>query len=158
MALRKSVVALLLVSSCCIVLVPGCRTQQKPKAVHVRLFRDLNAPNAPQLDLRILEFQATNPHILSGTPIMVQSFPDQDYEVALKDRLGKDVNPDVVILDSPQDGATNPAISADLGRAVNVCGAFKRCPDNVPAYIPAKVAGPEAEAAKVFLDFLQQQH
>jgi hypothetical protein len=143
------VVALLLVAL-------GCHPQPKPAAVVVHVFRDLHSPYAFELDHRILEFQATNPKLPSGAPIVIKTFADMDYDTALKAHFDKDLRVDAVILNEPSDAAKNPAIAANLAHAVNICAAAKACPTDVPAFVPSSATGAQAQAAQVFITALAQ--
>lgn len=143
--------ALIVLSSAALV-IPGCQPKQKPQPVIVRIFRDLNSPYARELDHRILEFQASNPRLANGGAIQVESFQSSDYQRAAKNLDEPEV--EVFVLNSPDDVKAFPALQAELGHAVNVCAAFKACPQNVPAFVPAKVSGERAEAANKFVAFL----
>jgi hypothetical protein len=134
----------------------GCRPKPKPQAVVVRVFRDLHSPYAHELDHRILEFQAANPRLPSGAPIIIKTFDDMDYEAAFKANFDRDLRVDVVILNETADATRNPAVASNLAHAVNICAAARVCPINVPAFIPSSTTGTQAEAAQVFLTALSQ--
>jgi hypothetical protein len=134
----------------------GCHPQPKPPAVVVHVFRDLHSPYAFELDHRILEFQASNPRLPSGAPIVIKTFDDIDYDTALKAHFDKDLRVDAVILNETGDAAKNPAIAANLAHAINICAAAKACPADVPAFVPSSATGPQAQAAQVFLNALAQ--
>lgn len=129
----------------------GCKkpTNQQPVVVHV--FRDLYSPYAHELDHRILEFQATNPRLPSGAPIVIQTLSEFDYKTALKSDFDKNVKVEAVILNSPADAAENPGVVADLAHAVDICAAVKACPANVPAFVSSNATGERANAAQIFL-------
>jgi hypothetical protein len=150
-----TLVAALVISTLGVAILPACRPKPKVSPIQVRVFRDLEAPNADQLDHRILEFQATNPHLSHGVPIVVQSIQVQPYQSSLT-HVDQDFVPELVILNSAKDAQGNPTLSAELAHATNVCAAFKQCPAEVPAFVPSKVTGPRAEAAGQFLAFLQK--
>src|ERR1039457_4560641 len=135
---------------------PGCHPQPKPPAVVVHVFRDLHSPYAFELDHRILEFQATNPKLPSGAPIVIKTFDDMDYDTALKAHFDKDLRVDVVILNEAADGTKNPGIAANMTHAVDICAAAKACPANVPAFVPASATGAPAEGGQIFLKALSQ--
>ncbi len=135
---------------------PGCHPKTKAKPVQIRIFRDLNSPYAHELDHRILEFQQTNPRLGDGASILVETVPGDNYQSSLQNHLGRDLTTDVVILNSPQDAATIPALQAELAHAANICAAVRACPAEVPAFVPAKLAGTAAEASNKFLAFLQK--
>ncbi len=134
----------------------GCHPQAKPQPVVVRVFRDLHSPYAYELDHRILEFQASNPRLPSGAPIVIKTFDDMDYDAALKSHFDKDLRVEVVILNATTDASANPAIAANLAHAVDICAAAKACPTNVPAFVPSSATGAPAEGGQVFLKALSQ--
>jgi hypothetical protein len=144
-----AVVSLLLV-------VPACKKPQAHQPIVVHVFRDLYSPYAHEVDHRILDFQASNPRLPSGAPIVVQSIHDVDYKTALKGNFNNDVRVEAVILNSSSDVGENPDLVADVSHAVNICGAVKACPDMVPAFILPTAAGDQAAAAQVFLNYLAQ--
>src|SRR5450631_3766355 len=88
----------------------GCHPQPKPPAVVVHVFRDLHSPYAFELDHRILEFQATNPKLPSGAPIVIKTFDDMDYDTALTAHFDKELRVEVVILNEAADATKNPGI------------------------------------------------
>lgn len=139
-----------------LLLVMGCHRDAKPSAVTVHVFRDLHSQYAYQLDHRILEFQASNPRLASGAPIVIKTFDEMDYDAALRARFDKELRVDVVILNEVADAAKNPAIAANLDHAVNICAAVKACPANVPAFIPSSSTGAPAEGGAIFLKALAQ--
>ena len=134
----------------------GCHPQAKPQPVVVHVFRDLHSPYAFELDHRILEFQASNPRLASGAPIVIKTFDDLDYDTALKAHFDKDLRVEVVILNEPADANNNPAIAANMAHAVNICAAAKACPANVPAFVPSSATGAQAEGGDIFLKALLQ--
>ena len=135
----------------------GCHQQPKPQPVVVHVFRDLHSPYAYELDHRILEFQATNPRLPSGAPIVIKTFDDMDYDTALKAHFDKDLRVEVVILNAATDASANPAIAANLAHAVDICAAAKACPTDVPAFVPSSATGASAEGGQVFLKALTQK-
>lgn len=137
-----------------LILLPGCKKPAPQQPVVVHLFRDLYSPYAHEMDHRILEFQATNPRVASGAPIVVKTYDDMDYKTAMKSRFDKDLRVEVVILDSPTEAAGNAALAANLSHAVNVCAAVKACPADVPAFVSSSATGEVAEAAQVFVQAL----
>jgi hypothetical protein len=134
----------------------GCHPQPKPQPVVIHVFRDLHSPYAFELDHRILEFQATNPRLPSGAPIVIKTFDDMDYTDALKGHFDRDLRVEVVILNTATDAAQNPAVAANLAHAVDICAAAKACPTNVPAFVPSSATGASAEGAQIFLKALSQ--
>lgn len=119
--------------------------------------RNLNSPYGSEMDLRIVEFQISNPRMQSGKPIVVQTVEMRDYPDLLKNHFGKDVNADIVILDAPSDADLNASVKADMANAVNICAAVKACPAEVPALVPSSDSADSKEAAQKFLDALQKQ-
>jgi hypothetical protein len=134
----------------------GCHPQPKQQPVVVHVFRDLHSPYAFELDHRILEFQASNPRLASGAPVVIKTFDDMDYDTALKAHFDKDLRVEVVILNEAADANNNPAIAANMAHAVNICAAAKACPTNVPAFVPSSATGAQAEGGEVFLKALLQ--
>ena len=137
-----------------LVLVPACKKPKLQQPVVVHVFRDLYSPYAHEVDHRILDFQATNPRLPSGTPIVVQSINEVDYKTALKGNFDKEVRVEAVILNSPSDAGDNLALAADLAHASNICAAVKACPAVVPVIILPSSTGDQAAAAQVFVDYL----
>ncbi len=147
---------LYLVTVASLLSVSACHPTPKPKPVVVHVFRDLHSPFAYQLDHRILEFQASNPRLPSGAPIVIKTYDDMDYDTALKSHFDRDLRVDVVILNAATDAAQNPGIAANLAHAVDICAAAKTCPTNVPAFVPSSATGAPAEAGQIFLKALSQ--
>ncbi len=152
MARRCSLLALIAAS--CLLLLPGCKSRQKPQPVSVRIYHDLASPNGPALDHRILDFQATNPRLANGAVIEVGSLA-----TTLPSALNHldDPGVDIVILDSPMQALDYPSLQPEMSHAVDVCAALEACPANVPAVVPSKLSGDRAEAANKFVQFLAAQ-
>jgi hypothetical protein len=131
----------------------GCKPKAKNTPQVVRVARNLSSPWGSQMDLRIVEFQITNPRLPSGKPIVIQTV-ESDYNDLLQHHLS---SADVVILDAPADAELNPALQADMAHAVNICSAVRACPAEVPALIPSSDSPDRKEAAQKFLDALQKQ-
>lgn len=134
----------------------ACHPKPRMKPVTVRIFRDLRSQYANQLDRRLLEFQETNPRLGNGAPIAVETLQVEHYSTALQNNLEKDMTAELVVLNSPQDAATNAAVQAELPKSINICAALKACPAVVPAFVPSVVTGAPAEAGKLLLAFLQK--
>jgi hypothetical protein len=134
----------------------GCHPKPKPQPVVVQVFRDLHSQYAFELDHRILEFQASNPRLPSGAPIVIKTYDDMDYDTALKGHFDRDLRVDVVILNTATDAAQNPAVAANLAHAVDICAAAKACPTSVPAFVPSSATGAAAEGGQIFLKALAQ--
>lgn len=135
---------------------PACKKPTPPQPVVVHIFRDLYSPYAHDLDHRILEYQASNPRLPSGVPIVVQSLNELDYKTALGSDFENNVKAEAVILNSPSDVVNNPALTADIAHAVNICAAVKACPAVVPAFVAPSATGDRATAAQGFVAFLAQ--
>lgn len=135
---------------------PACKkpTPQQPVVVHI--FRDLYSPYAHDLDHRILDYQSSNPRLPSGAPIVVQTIHELDYKTALEGDFEKNVKAEAVILNSSADVANNPALTAAMAKALNICGAVKACPAVVPAFVMPSATGDRATAAQAFLTYLAQ--
>ncbi len=151
--LRLSLSALLILA-----LLPGCKVRHKPLPVTVHLLRDLNSIYASNIDHAILDFQAINPKTASGRPILVETIELHDYKDLLANHVGSDLLTDLIILDSEDDAALNPMLTAQLPSAVNVCAAVRVCPQLVPSIIPPNTAGDPLEAARTFQLFLATGH
>ncbi len=121
------------------------------------VLRNLGSPYASEMDRRIVEFQITNPRTASGKPIVIRTVEIRDYPDLLQNHLGKDVQADVIILDGPSDADMNPIIKSDMANAVNICGAVKACPAEVPAMVVSSDSGDLKDAAQQFVDALQKK-
>jgi hypothetical protein len=152
-----SSMALVMLGIASLTVILACRSKPKMQPVTVNIFRDLRSPYANELDHRLLEFQASNPHLAGGAPIVVKTLQSGQYSTEVQDHLGRDLSPDLVILNSSQDAASNPAVQAELPNSANICAAVKACPTVVPAFVPASLSGPSAAAGKQLLAFLQKQ-
>jgi hypothetical protein len=137
--------------------VPACKKPTEHKPVVVHLLRDLYSPYAHELDHRILEFQASNPRLSSGVPVVVQTINELDYKTALKNNFDKNVKVEVIILNSPTDVVGVPTLTAGLSHATDICAAVKACPANVPAFLAAGLADDRAAASQLFVDYLGKQ-
>lgn len=74
----------------------------------------------------------------------------------LRDRIGKELLPDLIVLNSPADAAINPIIQREATHAVNICAAVRNCPVVVPAFIPSWVSNADGlEAAQRVLNALR---
>jgi hypothetical protein len=144
-----AVVSLLLV-------VPACKKPRIHQPVVVHIFRDLYSPYAHEIDHRILQFQASNPRLPSGAPIVVETMHEVDYKEALKGDFNKVVRVEAVILNNASDVGNDPALVADLDHAINICSAVKACPAVVPAFVVGTSSGDQAAAAQVFVNYLAQ--
>jgi hypothetical protein len=135
----------------------ACKPKPKVTPEVVRVLRNLSSPYGSEMDRRIVEFQITNPRTQSGKPIVIQTVEIRDYPDLLQNHLGKDINADVIILDTPSDADLNAGVKADMANAVNICLAVKACPANVPALVPSSDSPDRKEAAQKFVAALQKQ-
>jgi hypothetical protein len=138
-----------------LVLLYGCNARPKASSVVVRVLRDLRSPYGSEFDRRILDFQGSNPKLPSGQRLIVQT-ETGDYKDMLQKQTSSSEGVDLIVLDSPDDAQSSPAIQLALPQAVNVCAGLKACPANVPAIVPSQVGGVHREGAKIFVDFLQK--
>jgi len=143
--------SLTLLATVCVVL-PGCKSRKRIEPVTVRIFSDLSAPFGPELDHRILDFEATNPRLSNGAAVQVGSANIADLPSALRNL--DEPAADIVILNSPADVINFPMIAEDMAHAVDVCAAVHTCPAEVPALVPSKLQGVRGEAANKFVQFL----
>ncbi len=135
----------------------GCNAKPKVTPETVMVFRNLVSPYGSEMDRRIVEFQISNPRTASGRLIQVRTVESRDYRDLLQNHVGKDLDADVIILDTPSDADMNPTIKAEMPHAVNICSAVKACPAEVPALIPSSDSADRKEAAQMFVDALQKQ-
>ncbi len=133
----------------------GCKPRHNSQPVILHVLRNLHSPYGSEMDRRILDFQGSNPHAISGQPILIESSTG-DFKDLLQKQTGSSDNYDLIILDSPEDAGSNLELQKDLPRAVNVCAGLKACPANIPAIIPSQITGEHLEAAKMFQDALQK--
>jgi hypothetical protein len=136
---------------------PACNKPAHQKPVVVHLFRDLDSPYAHELDHRILEFQASNPRLPAGNPVVIESINEGNYKSALANNFDKNVKAEVVILNSGTDVVEVPSLTAGLAHATDVCAALKACPANVPVFVMAGVEGDRAAASQIFIEYLGKQ-
>jgi hypothetical protein len=134
----------------------GCKPK-KPKSstVVVHLLRNLNSVYGSNLDRRILDFEGSNPRVKSGQHIDIQS-ETGDYKEMLRKQSKDTDDISLIILDSPDDGGSNPALATALPQATNVCAGLQGCPAVIPAIIPVQIIDNDREAAQAFVDFLQK--
>jgi hypothetical protein len=135
-------------------LLGGCKPKtKKPVVVHV--LRNLRSVYGSELDRRLLEFQGSNPRLSGGQPIVIQS-ETGDYKDMLQKQSSISDDIDFIILDSPDDANSNPALQIAMTKAVNICAGLKACPTNIPSIIPPQIKGDQQEAALVFQNALQK--
>ena len=134
------------------VLGSGCRTKQ-PVVVHV--YRDRESSTGQELERRFYELSAEKLRLSSGREIVVATVEASDYKQMLRNRIGNELLPELIVLNSPADSAVNPIIERESAHAVNICAAVRACPAVVPAFIPSWVANSqEREAAQQVLNAL----
>ena len=136
-------------------LLGGCKPKPKLSTVVVSVVRNLRSPYGSEMDRRILEFQGSNPRLPSGRPIVVET-ETGDYKDMLQKQTSSSEDVDIVILDSPDDAQSSPAVQIALPQAANVCAGVKACPANIPAVIPPQITGDKRQAAEMFVDFLKK--
>jgi hypothetical protein len=135
-------------------LLGGCKP--KPKApVVVHVLRNLRSIYGSELDRRLLEFQGNNPRLSNGQPIIIQS-ETGDYKDMLQKQTSASDKVDFIILDSPDDAGSNPALQIAMTKAVNICAGLKACPANIPSIIPPQITGNHEQAALAFQNALQK--
>ncbi len=135
-------------------LLGGCKPKNK-KPVVVHVLRDLRSIYGSELDRRLLEFQGNNPRLSDGRRIVIQS-ETGDYKDMLQKQSSISDDVDFIILDSPDDAGSNPALQIAMSKAVNICAGLKACPANIPSIIPPQIKGEQQEAALVFQNALQK--
>src|SRR6266478_8877190 len=134
------------------ILTLGCREKQ-PVVVHI--YRDRTSLAGPELDRRFYELSRRTISLSSGRRTVITTAESQNYKQMLRDRIGKERLPELIVLNSPTDAAVNPIIERESARAVNICNAARTCPAVVPALIPSWVTdSEEVEAAQVVLKAL----
>lgn len=136
-------------------LLGGCKTKPKNTPVVVHVLRNLNSVYGSELDRRLLEFQGSNPRLSTGQLVVIQSATG-DYKDMLQKQTSTSDNIDFIILDSPEDANSNPALQIAMTKAVNICTGLKACPANIPSIIPPQINGNHLEAALLFQNALQK--
>jgi hypothetical protein len=114
--------------------VPGCRFEQP---LVLQVYRDRTSSIGRELDRRFYELSAERISLPSGRKITFSTIEPKDYLQMLRDRIGKELLPELIVLDSPSDAAGNPIIEREAAHAVNICAAVHACPAAVPAFIPS---------------------
>jgi hypothetical protein len=133
----------------------GCRPKQ-PLVVHV--YRDRTSPVGRELDRRFSEFNGNGVGLSSGIRIVVATYEPNDYRQMLRDRIGNELLPELIVLDSPADASINPMVEREAAHAENICAAVRACPSVVPAFIPSWVSSPEQlQATQQVLSALRGQ-
>lgn len=136
-------------------LLGGCKPKPKNSPVVVHVLRNLNSVYGSEVDRRLLDFQGSNPRLSTGQPIVIQSATG-DYKDMLQKQTSSSDNIDFIILDSPDDANSNPALQIAMTHAVNICAGLKACPANIPSIVPPQIKGNQQEAALVFQNALQK--
>jgi hypothetical protein len=121
----------------------------------VHVLRNLNSIYGSELDRRLLEFQGSNPRLSNGQLVVIQSATG-DYKDMLQKQTSSSDNVDFIILDSPDDANSNPALQIAMTKAVNICAGLKACPANIPSIVPPQIKGNQQEAALLFQNALQK--
>jgi hypothetical protein len=140
---------------CLVAVFCGCRAK-KPLVLHV--YRDRTSQVGRELDRRFYDLSAKKLSISSGREIVVATLEPQDYKQMLRDRIGNELLPELIVLNSPADEAINPIVEREAAHAVNICAAVRACPTVVPAFIPSWVSNPEEmQAAQQVMNALRVQ-
>jgi hypothetical protein len=134
----------------------GCRAKQ-PLVVHV--YRNRSSTVGKELDRRFYEFNTQRISFLSGRQVVVATYEPSDYNKMLRDRIGSELLPELIVLDSPADAMINPTIEREAAHAKNICTAVRVCPAVVPAFIPSWVSNKQdLQAAQQVLRALSSGH
>lgn len=127
----------------------GCGASEQRMVVVVHVFRDPNGPVEPWLSKVLQQFE-TEARTASGQKrIVVATAEPTRYAEALRD-LGDGLRPALIILNSRDDAATNPTLSAELVGAESLCAPVTDC----PAFVPSWTSGEQSQEAHRLLDFL----
>jgi hypothetical protein len=133
----------------------GCRAKQ-PVVLHV--YRDRTSPIGRELDRRFYELSAKKISLSSGREIVIATVEPQDYKQMLHDKIGSQLLPELIVLNSPADEEVNPIIQREARHAVDICTAVRACPAFVPAFIPSWVSSTEElQAAQQVLNALRER-
>jgi hypothetical protein len=132
-----------------LMLLPGCSSHHQGPPVVVRIFRDRNGPAAKRLDATILSIGAQNLKVANGQPIIIATM-ELTSDSATLTRLGKDVRPEIIILDSSSNWRP-----ADFGPPSPgpICPAGSSCVSGIPRWVQGK----EREAAGVVIDAMHKE-
>jgi hypothetical protein len=120
-----------------VVTTSGCRGKQ-PIVVHV--YRDRDSTVGRELDRRFYELGAQDLRLSSGRKVIIATVEAQDDKEMLRKRIGSEIQPQLIVLDSSADAAVNPLIERVVAGATNICAAVRACPAVVPAFIPSWVS------------------
>jgi hypothetical protein len=144
----KIAVANLCTIICVLAALAYCQEQNnQPVVIHV--YRDRKGPASHWLFRQIGEFQKAETRTASGKPIVVATAEPRDYRKTLAD-VGKDLKPDLVILNSKLDAEANLHLRAEVKSATSLCSGQFSC----PAFVPPWTSGETKEAAQKLLSFL----
>lgn len=136
-----------------LVVLSGCRAKQ-PLVLHV--YRDRTSAVGRELDRRFYEFSTKQIKSSSGRQIFIATVEPRDYKQMLRDKVGKELLPELIVLNSNADEAVNPIVEREAAHAINICPAVRACPTVVPAFIPSWVSNAEElQAAQQVLNALR---
>ncbi|MGI9101020.1 MAG: hypothetical protein ACR2IF_01125 [Terriglobales bacterium] len=123
--------------------------QAADNTVVVRVFRDSKAAFRPEFDRKLWEFNDQKHRTASGKYLLAATMETLDYRKDLREKAGQ-VQPQIVVLDSPADGALVPELGGSIASAKNACSAQQQC----LAFIPHWVHGDELTGARTLLGSL----
>jgi hypothetical protein len=128
---------------------PGCKRHQPDSQVVVRVFRDRNGPAAKRLDAAIRAIGTQNLRTAEGEPIIIATMELTTDSNTLA-RLGKDLRPGILILDSSANWRT-----VDFGSPSqeSICPAPLTCVSGIPRWVQEE----EREAAEIVLKAMGKQ-
>jgi hypothetical protein len=129
--------------------ITGCQEAQRQDQLLVHVFRDPDGPLEPWLSKALAEFQASDNAVFENKRIVIGTLETKNYFKSIPD-LGKGLRPHLVILNPPQDGKSNPALSNQIASAVSLCKSGGTC----PAFVTSWSSGEGREAALRVLEFL----
>lgn len=145
----------MVVMSFMVAIFTGCRPKQ-PLVLHV--YRDRTSPIGRELDRRFYELSSKRISLPSGRQIVIASIEPRDYKQMLRDRIGNELMPELIVLNSSADVAISPTIGREATHAANICSAVRACPIVVPAFVPSWVSNrDELQAAQQVLQALRDQ-
>jgi hypothetical protein len=128
---------------------PGCKRSQPNSQVVVRIFRDRDGPAARRLDASIRAIGTQNLRTAEGKPIIIATMELTTDSNTLA-RLGRDLRPGILILDSSANWRT-----VDFGSPSqeSVCPAPLTCVSGIPRWLQDE----EREASEIVLNAMGKQ-
>jgi hypothetical protein len=125
---------------CIVAVFCGCWAKQ---SLVLHVYRDRASEVGRELDRKFYDLSAKKISLSSGREIVVATLEPEDYKQMLRDRIGNELLPELIVLNSAADETINPIVEREAARAVNICAAVRACPTFVPAFIPSWVSNPE---------------